>query len=54
MGAINAEWHKVHRMPKNPSQEQRLMWHAEHLKHCTCRAPSDKLLKELEKKKLIP
>ena len=40
---INAEWHRAHRMPKNPTQEQRLEWHREHLRHCDCRKPSPKL-----------
>lgn len=53
MGTINADWHKQHRMPKNPTEEQRLEWHAEHMKHCTCRTPGDKLLKELKKRKPV-
>lgn len=34
-GAI--EWHISHKMPKNPTFEQRLEWHKEHLKFCSCR-----------------
>ena len=34
---INAEWHRENRMPKNPSFEERVAWHSEHLAHCGCR-----------------
>ena len=48
MGKINVEWHKKHKMPKNPSFEERAKWHLEHAKECSCRAISDKLKRELE------
>lgn len=38
MGKINAEWHRAHIMPKNPSDKQRAEWHFEHALHCGCRA----------------
>ena len=41
--SINAEWHRAHRMPRNPTLEQRLEWHREHTRHCGCRKPSPKL-----------
>ncbi len=43
MGRINREWHLAHKMPKNPTFEQRVEWHREHQKHCTCRTdlPAD-------------
>lgn len=44
---INADWHKAHKMPKNPTHNQRLLWHREHLKYCACRKPSPKLLEAL-------
>jgi hypothetical protein len=34
---LNAEWHREHRMPEKPTQEQRLQWHLEHQQHCGCR-----------------
>jgi hypothetical protein len=46
---INATWHKANRMPKNPSEEQRLNWHIEHLKFCACRLPSSRLMEEIRK-----
>jgi len=33
---LNKAWHKKHRMPKNPTLEQRIKWHQEHQKHCSC------------------
>ena len=35
--AINAAWHKTHRMPKNATLQQRIDWHVAHQKHCACR-----------------
>ena len=40
---INAEWHRAHRMPEDPTLEQRLEWHHEHARHCDCRKPPPKL-----------
>lgn len=35
--SINREWHQKHKMPKNPSEEEKIKWHIEHAKHCGCR-----------------
>lgn len=43
---INKEWHRNHRMPRNPTLTQRLQWHREHTKHCACR-PIPEGLKKL-------
>ena len=37
MSRINAEWHQANRMPKKPSFEERVAWHVEHLRNCSCR-----------------
>lgn len=47
---LNAAWHKAHRMPKNPTLEQRVVWHTEHLTHCACRKPTGVVLDELKKR----
>jgi len=50
---INAEWHMKNKMPKNPTLEQRIKWHLEHGRHCTCRPMPGKLrrqIKEMKKK----
>ena len=51
---LNADWHKTHKMPKNPTLEERIQWHAEHIKHCKCRKPTGQMLEELKKRGLIP
>lgn len=45
---INKEWHLKNKMPKNPTQSQRMKWHIEHNKNCECRKPTEKLKKEIE------
>jgi hypothetical protein len=34
---MNAEWHRAHPMPKNPTLDQRIAWHGEHARACGCR-----------------
>jgi len=53
MSKINATWHLAHKMPKNPTEEARLKWHAEHMKFCSCRVPSPKLMQQMKSKGLI-
>ena len=48
MGKINKEWHQENKMPKNPTREERMLWHREHAKHCDCRPVTPKLRKELD------
>jgi hypothetical protein len=35
--SVNKEWHLRNKMPKNPSMEQRIRWHEEHVRECACR-----------------
>jgi hypothetical protein len=37
MAKINREWHARHKMPKNPSDDQRVGWHLDHARNCGCR-----------------
>jgi hypothetical protein len=46
---INAAWHKRHRMPKNPTVEQRIVWHKAHQSHCACRAIPSTLLPSIRR-----
>ena len=49
MGKINASWHKNNPMPPNATLDQRVTWHLEHQKHCSCRSDLPKsVLNELE------
>jgi hypothetical protein len=47
---INKEWHSKNRMPKNPSIKERVKWHKEHQKNCSCMPVPKKLLEEMKKK----
>lgn len=50
---LNAEWHKKHPMPKNPTVRQRVDWHLEHNKNCGCRPGlPEKLKSEMRKYKI--
>ncbi len=51
---LNREWHLSHRMPKNPTLEQRLEWHVEHAKNCQCRPITGKLAEEMKKRGMMP
>ena len=42
--SINKDWHQKNRMPKNPTLEQRVQWHTEHAKNCSCRPFPENLL----------
>jgi hypothetical protein len=46
---INKEWHRAHRMPKNPSLEERIEWHVEHAQHCGCREIPGNLKEKMKK-----
>jgi hypothetical protein len=37
MAKINREWHAKHKMPENPSVDQRIAWHLDHARNCGCR-----------------
>jgi hypothetical protein len=49
---INAEWHSKHKMPENPTLDQRVKWHLEHARHCSCRRLEGKILEEIKKRYL--
>jgi hypothetical protein len=50
---INKEWHLKNKMPKNPTLDERIKWHLEHQKNCTCRSIPEKLLKMMAEKKIF-
>jgi len=47
LSKLNADWHRAHRMPKNPTLEQRLAWHKEHSQNCQCRPLPPNLVAEI-------
>jgi hypothetical protein len=44
---LNKEWHLAHRMPKNPTLDQRIAWHIEHKRNCACRDIPEKIRKAI-------
>jgi hemerythrin-like domain-containing protein len=48
---LNAAWHSAHRMPKNPTLDQRIEWHLEHEQNCSCRPMPQQLRAEIEKRR---
>jgi hypothetical protein len=51
--AINREWHEKNKMPKNPTFEERVYWHIEHQKNCTCAPIPRKLAEEMKEKRVL-
>jgi hypothetical protein len=49
MGKTNKEWHAKNRMPKNPTRDQRVQWHLEHIENCACREMPRDIALEIEK-----
>ena len=49
---LNKEWHLQHRMPKNPTMDERIAWHIEHTKHCTCREMPATIKEEIKKRRI--
>lgn len=47
---INKEWHLANKMPKNPNLDQRVVWHVEHARNCSCRKLEGKILEEIKKR----
>jgi hypothetical protein len=48
---LNKNWHLKNKMPKNPTEEQRIKWHISHARHCACREMSEKLKALIKKYK---
>ncbi len=49
---VNKEWHDAHRMPLNPTLDERIAWHLEHHKNCGCREIPEKLKEQMKEKKI--
>ncbi|MFA5052953.1 MAG: hypothetical protein WC565_02770 [Parcubacteria group bacterium] len=47
---LNAKWHLTHKMPKNPTLDEKVKWHIEHAKNCKCRPLGGKISEEIKKK----
>lgn len=51
---LNKEWHCANPMPKNAILEQRIAWHIEHSKNCSCRKMPTKIAEMIEKESDVP
>jgi hypothetical protein len=51
---INAAWHNRHRMPKNPTIDERIAWHTAHQSHCACRPIPGTLLPSVRRALAAP
>lgn len=49
---MNKLWHLKNKMPVNPTEKQRAVWHVEHLKNCDCRKPTLKIQELIDKYKV--
>jgi len=49
----NTDWHSKHKLPKNPTMDQRVNWHIEHARRCTCRHSVDPVLLEELKRRYL-
>ena len=50
---INREWHLTHRMPPNPTMQDRVDWHLAHAANCSCREMPASIRKEIEARGLV-
>lgn len=48
--SINKAWHLKHKMPENPTTEQRIEWHLKHARNCGCRKIEGKIASEMKKR----
>ena len=46
---MNREWHKQHKMPRTVTAKERVEWHFEHTRNCSCRPFPKGLLPKLSK-----
>ena len=47
--ALNKEWHRDNRMPPKATRAQRVRWHAEHAKQCSCREIPESIRQDVRK-----
>jgi hypothetical protein len=49
---MNRAWHEKNKMPEKATLEERVRWHTEHAKQCTCRPIPTKLSDKMKELKL--
>jgi hypothetical protein len=50
---FNRTWHEKNRMPAKATLEQRMRWHLEHRKQCSCRPIPAKLAETMKTRGLL-
>ncbi len=50
---INEAWHRANPMPKNPTPDQRVLWHVAHARNCRCREMPETIRIEAVRRGLI-
>lgn len=45
-------WHSKHKLPENPTLDQRVKWHIKHARKCSCPSCDEDILEELKKRYL--
>jgi hypothetical protein len=50
---LNKAWHAKHRMPARATLEQRIRWHLQHRRHCSCRPIPPKLATAMAARRLL-
>jgi hypothetical protein len=51
---MNKAWHAAHPMPPKATREQRVRWHAAHLRACACRPVPESLQEDVGKWRVTP
>jgi len=46
---MNAEWHRLNRMPPKATREQRIAWHVAHAQTCACRSIPESIRDDVQK-----
>jgi hypothetical protein len=54
VGSINKDWHLAHPMPPKATLDQRVAWHLEHARRCSCRGIPAGILAELKRRGVKP
>jgi hypothetical protein len=50
--ALNKSWHLANKMPQHATLVQRVQWHIEHAKNCSCRQMPASIKAIVEKQKI--
>lgn len=49
-GTLNRQWHEQHQLGNRTSLDERVRWHFEHAKVCSCRPIPARVIEEIERR----